>query len=189
MNPILTIRPNFFRDFAATRQAVLQGDFKDITSPIDGVLYPAINLDIPQHVRMELLHGLQVLLQREVRIEHLFARAMFEGMVASNKIHSDLVMGTRFASQVYLSEHWPQGSGTSFWEHERHGMMHRVGVSVDDVDTNDASQFTRVVSVQAQPNLLLAHRGDYWHLAEPIGGWGTEPSNARLVLTCFFNLP
>lgn len=188
MNPITAVCPNFFRDFHAVRNAILAGTFKDEHNPMDGTVYPAINKDICPHVAAELTQGLEFLLGRKVHVEHLFARAMFDGMLAANKIHSDLVMGTRYASQVYLSEHWPHASGTSFWQHKKHGMLHAVQSPAPDIDCNDLQQFQRVVTVQAQPNLLLAHRGDVWHLAEPIGGWGTQPSNARLVLTCFFNL-
>lgn len=188
MNPITAIRPDFFSDFHAVRTAILAGTFVDMTNPMDGVVYPAINAQPPERVRDELVHGLQFLLGRKIIVGHLFARAMYQGMVATNKVHSDAVMGTTYASQVYLSERWPQGAGTSFWKHKKHGMLHTARTPVQEVDCNDLQQFTRVVTVQAEPNLLLAHRGDVWHLAEPIGGWGTQPSNARLVLTCFFNV-
>lgn len=188
MNPIYCLRPDFLRDFHATRHSVLAGHFEDVRNDVDGVVYPAINRQLPMAVQQELVQGIEFMLQRRIDVRYCFARAMYEGMQATNKIHSDRLMGTTLASQLYLSEHWPEGAGTTFWSHKRYGMQHTDDTPVHDVDCNDLQQFERMVSVQARPNLLLVHRGDVWHLAEPIGGWGTEPANARLVVTCFFNL-
>lgn len=188
MNPILAIQDMFLRDMSAAREALCQGCFSDITNPMDGVIYPAINTAVPSWLQKELVSGVEFLLGRNVQVRHLFARAMYAGMSASNKVHSDLAMGSRYASQLYLSEHWPEGSGTAFFAHKKHGHQHTEHTPVSDIDCNDLNQFSRSVTVQAQSNRLLMHRGDCWHLAEPIGGWGDRPANARLVLTCFFDI-
>lgn len=187
MNPIILIQDQFLVDAAAARDALCAGRFSDIVNPMDGVSYPAINTEVPQALAHELVSGLQFLLGRRIAVRHLFARAMFAGMSATNKVHSDLAMGSRYASQLYLSDHWPDGSGTAFFAHKLHGHVHTERTPVAEIDCNDLDQFQRSVTVQACTNRLLVHRGDCWHLAEPIGGWGDRPENSRLVLTCFFD--
>ena len=116
----------------------------------------------------------------------IFARATYAGLAAENKIHSDLVMGS-FAAHVYLSLDWPAGSGTSFWTNKLLGMRHTAGMDPATIRSNSVEDWDRYLSAQAVFNRMLIHRGDAWHLAEPVGGWGSTPEDGRLVVTCFFD--
>lgn len=173
-------------DPAASRAKILSGVFEDIVNPVDGVVYPAINRDPNQDVVREFHSKIESAIGRHIRPKVTFSRAMFLGMSAPNKIHSDRIMASH-AAHIYLSTDWPEGSGTSFWEHKVYGPVHDDRVVPADIRANEMSDWSRLYLAQAAFNRMLVHRGDLWHLAEPIGGWGDKPENARLVITCFFD--
>lgn len=185
MNPIIDIRDNFFRDIGAVRDGVLSMPFGDVVNQQDGLVYPGISAPPPAAV-VELRNGVEFLLGRDIEPRTVFCRATYGGMVASNKIHSDLIMGT-YAAHVYLSPEWPTGAGTSFFANKKLGMRHRSDVPPERVRPNHPEDWERYCSVQAKLNRLLVHRGDAWHLAEPVGGWGSSPADGRLVITMFFD--
>lgn len=115
------------------------------------------------------MRGVSVLIGRAPTIKTIFARATYAGLVAENKIHSDLVMG-QFAAHVYLSREWPAWAGTSFWSNKRVGMQHTADIDPALIRANHMEDWDRYLSVQAAFNRMLIHRGDAWHLAEPVGG-------------------
>ena len=186
MNPIIDIRDGVFRDIDAARDSVLAQQFGDITNPLDGVVYPGI-CPVPDPVAHEMMGAIEFLMGRDIVLRTAFCRATYGSMVATNKIHSDLIMGT-YAAHVYLSPEWPDGAGTSFFANKALGMRHRPGVPPESVRPNHPEDWEKYCSVQAKLNRLLIHRGDAWHLAEPVGGWGSSPADGRLVITMFFEV-
>lgn len=187
MAPIIDIRDDFFRDIVAVRAAALAMPFGDVTNQQDGVVYPGISAP-PRAVAAEFQDGVEFLMGRDIAPRAVFCRATYGDMVARNKIHSDLIMGT-YAAHVYLSPEWPDGAGTSFFTNKELGMRHRPGVPPGWVRPNHPEDWEKYCSVQAKPNRMLIHRGDAWHLAEPVGGWGSSPADGRLVITMFFDAP
>jgi len=190
MNPIVSVNDDFFHNPAAVRQAVLAGQFADVINQADGVVYPGISIP-PPAVRDEFVSGVAFLMLSmgagRLVPGAVFCRATYANMVASNKIHSDVVMGTH-AAHVYLSEDWPDGAGTTFFSHRDAGMRHTQFIDASAIRPNEPADWVKYCSVQAAFNRLLIHRGDAWHLAEPVGGWGTSPADGRLVITMFFTL-
>ena len=189
MQPLIGIFDDFLADPDRAIESVLAGSYEDYLSPADGVTYPAINRNLPQAVGLEVMQKLAYLMRRDLRdldVRTIFSRAMFQGMAAPNKVHSDVIMG-KYAAHLYLSKEWPDGAGTSFWRHREQGAIHHDRTKLDQMDCNDLTQWERVVTVQGKRNRMVVHHADHWHLAEPVGGWGESPGDARVVITCFFN--
>lgn len=187
MNPIISIIDDFFRDPIAIREELLSGTFDSIINPLDGVEYPAINKDLPAALLSELVMGVEVIVGQAIKPGLAFARATYAGLSAPNKIHSDLVMG-RYAAHVYLSEEWPEHSGTSFYKNKILGFRHKAEMDPSSIRSNEPEDWERYCAAQAKLNRLLIHRGEAWHLAEPIGGWGDSPESGRLVVTMFLDV-
>lgn len=185
MLPILTIEDGFFQDPVAVRESLLAGDFGKIVSPIDAVTYTGINLDVPQEIVDEFVHGIWERFGGKIVVRSIFARIMRGGEKAPNKVHSDKIMGD-YSAHAYLSLDWPDGAGTSFWTHDLEGAIHTDSTDLSNIDTSNLDRWSRYLLVQAKFNRIVIHNAKYWHCAEPVDGWGDEPSNARLVLTCFF---
>jgi hypothetical protein len=93
-----------------------------------------------------------------------------------------------YSLHVYLSKKWPEGAGTSFWRHPTQGDRHddETDIDVIQADQNDISRWMRSFTVQGRFNRAVIHDASFWHCAEPVGGWGTDPHNGRLVHTTFF---
>lgn len=190
MSPIITIRDDFFPDPDKAWGQVVSGQFKDIVSPVDGIIYPAINTDLPKEIVEYFTGGVSGIMGARAIPNHIFARATTKNTPsAPNKIHSDKIMGD-FSAHVYISKKWPEGSGTSFWSHKTEGSRHEEKTNVDiiNADMNRIEPWTKILTCHAKFNRLLIHDAKSWHCAEPVGGFGETEEDGRVVLTMFFNL-
>lgn len=172
----------------AVRGEILEQPFADYVSEWDGVTYPGICQTVPAWIQQSIMGILQQLMGAPLQLVTCFARATYPNVAAApNKIHSDRIMG-QYAAHIYLSQVWPPGAGTSFWRHPTEGEYHteRTDTMRVSADANNPEAWSRYMLVQGKFNRLVIHDADLWHCAEPIGGWGEEPSSARLVLTTFF---
>ena len=182
----LLIVDDFFYYPAAVRSALLRREFKDYASPWDGVTYPGICEDVPFWIGGDMFKGVAALLGIGVTWSVTFARLTHPSISAApNKIHSDHIMGD-FAAHVFLSEHWPTGSGTGFFRNLRDGSEARsTGTDLRLINPNELSDWESVLTVPGRFNRLLIHDANLWHAALPIGGFGSSLSDGRLVLTMF----
>lgn len=185
--PIVAVLDDAAEDPDSIRANVLSGEFSDYRSEWDGAVYPAINADLDPAASVAMVDLIAEVLDRPIDPKAVFSRAMFGKTMAPNKIHSDAIMGG-FAAHLYLSPSNPDGTGTSFWRHKKHGPVHLPHMPVEDFDCSDLGQWVRYASVTAEYNRLMIHCGRHWHLAEPIRGFGDSPESGRLVVTCFFDL-
>lgn len=187
MRPSLEIQDGFFEKPSVIRAAVLNGRFLNHRSEVDGVVYPGINANISPNISYEFTQGIQAILETEIEPKYVFARAMVYGERAPHKVHSDKIMGD-FSAHVYLAEEWPEDAGTSFWRHETEGYVHDETTDISKISLTTFKGWVRYLLCPGKFNRLLIHQAELWHMAEPYTGWGRKPSDARLVLTCFFNV-
>lgn len=187
MNPIIHIQDDFFENGLKARKAILSTPFIDVTSPIDNITYPHINLNIPKKIVAELTKKIESIMDSKIEIKFLFGRTMIKGRSVPNKVHSDITMG-EYSALVYLSLNWPTNdSGTGFYKHDTEGFKADSCTDLSKIDSNSMEHWTKYLHCQAKFNRILIHKADYWHMAEPQDAWGDSPKNGRLVLTVFFN--
>lgn len=190
MKPVIAIFDEFFDNAEVVRTDVVAGRFEDVVNPVDGVVYPGINKDLPGYITSTIVSRLSEIVGAPVKPTAIFARVTTKSLKdAPHKIHSDRVMG-QFSAHIYLSERWPTGAGTSFWVHPSQGERHDKLTDVDLVreDQNSPERWFPGPQVQGEFNRALLHDACLWHCAEPVGGWGTSEMDGRLVITCFFNV-
>jgi len=190
MKPVIMVADDFFPDPDVMQYQVLNGEFENFVSPWDNVTYPGINKVLPFRVVERLHKRLGEILGAEIQPVATFARLTSKNTPAApHKIHSDRVMAN-YSAHIYVSSEWPPGGGTSFWTHKTEGHMQTDDTDVDAVvrDMNSLDMWTRSHTCQGKFNRVVIHDARYWHCAEPIGGWGDNPSNGRVVITCFFNV-
>lgn len=162
--------------------------FSDTVSTWDGVTYPGI-CDLNEfNYTMSMVLGQQ--LNESVEVITTFARLTSAAQKkAPNEIHPDTVM-SQYAMLQYLSPEWPDGAGTSFWEHKTEGRL--MTEQIDEYRVRQDSCFreawTEYFRVQGKEGRILFYDSRLFHCAEPVGGFGSGPEDGRIVLTSFFNI-
>lgn len=178
---------NFLSDFERLRIYSLVCEFTDQKSPVDGVIYPLICMDIPVDIEAAILNRLELALGRPAENPFMFMRQSPKGTPVPHEVHSDKSMG-KFSLMLYIQNH-PDG-GTSFLHHKESGIAFNPK-SQELVDIVVADQNNRDAWVIDEKAQMVENRGvlfeaDRLHRAEPPGGFG-EGEEARVVLTCFFS--
>lgn len=184
-NPLICVKDNFFEWVPMIQASLSQCKFSDYKLGVDDVTYPHICRDLPAIVKYEFLYRLEHVLGAQIQPYYLFARAMPEGVVAPSKVHSDRDMG-KFTAHVYLSPESKRAS-TSFFCHRSLGYAPLPEHNGSEW-SQDAEEWDRYLTVLGKENRLLVHHAAHFHCAEPEKGFGTLGKDARLVLTCFFDL-
>jgi hypothetical protein len=184
-NPLICVKNDFFEDPGEVQTLLGACTFADFRLGVDGVLYPHICRDLPSALKFEFLYKLETVLGAKILPYYLFARAMPEGVAAPSKVHSDRDMG-KFTAHVYISPESRRAS-TSFLCHRSLGYAPLPEHNGSEW-SQDPLEWDRYLTVLGAPNRLLVHHAAHFHCAEPEKGFGTLGKDARLVVTCFFDL-
>lgn len=170
---------DFLPDYSWWRSWADSRKFRDEVNPVDGVTYPAICREVPTYgtrCRLEALMG------RPVNLHSLFLRLSLEGAPCPHQAHHDGAMGD-FSLMLYLNRHEHCRGGTSLIEHVD-GEPDR---DTWERDTNAPEKWRVVSLTQMRPNRAFIFRSTLWHRAEPVGGFGHDVHDGRLVMTGFFS--
>lgn len=164
--------------FAKLREHCDHISYEGVTNPVDGVVYPGISIDIPDYVKV--YFG---------RPKTMFMRLSLPGMKAPHQAHTDTLMGQE-SLMLYLTRQKYCSGGTSLVEHRKTGMRSDPR-DVDELavwqnDTNNPDAWFVYELAEMLPNRAAIFNASLMHRAEPIGGFGTDAKNGRLVLTAFY---
>lgn len=174
------ILDDFMPGFAGWRAWADGLEYRDEVNPADGVTYPGIYRDVPTfgtRCRLSQVMG------RPIELHALFLRLSLEGVTVPHQAHHDALMGD-FSMMVYMNRAKDCRGGTALLEH--------VSGQDPDVatwlrDTNRPHMWKERALVQMVPNRAFIFRSSLWHRAEPVGGFGADAADGRLVLTGFFS--
>ena len=179
---------NFLTSFGVLREhARVAADYSGVTNPADGIEYPDVTVDIPQLCLDEIQMRLDEAMERPVKINTIFMRLTSrQTSGAPHQAHNDSVMGD-FTLLLYLND---GPGGTSFVKHVETGMdgqpttFEDYEVWLRDTNVPDAWEITEMVDMKKnRANIIDAER---MHRAEPVGGFGQDATDGRIVLTAFF---
>ncbi len=176
------ILDGFLPEFDRWRHLGDCGDYRRVVSPVDRVVYPNI-VDL-----MALAPTIGGLLSRAVQrpciVNHCFMRLSLAGQDPPHWAHHDGLMGG-YSLMVYLNRAEHCQGGTALLEH--------VDGEPDDAtwmrDTNRPEAWREVSRCDMAPNRAFVFPAQMWHAALPMGGFGSNPYDGRLVLTAFFDAP
>lgn len=176
---------DFLADFDSFRDYCNSLDYAGVTNPADGVFYPGVSLAIPGEIADEVREKIERIEGVPVSIRAIFLRLSTRGMEAPHQAHTDAIMGKK-SFMLYLSE---GEGGTALVRHV--SGMDRTPVDEDhrllwerDTNTPDAWQITDICEMR--PNRACIFDADLMHRAEPVGGFGENSLDGRLVLTAFY---
>lgn len=179
MIPHSIIIDDFLPDFDDWRAWADKQRYAPVVNPADGVEYPGICKEVPTFgTRMRL----EAIMQHPVKINAAFMRLSLAGVQVPHQAHHDALMG-QYSLMLYLNRAEHCQGGTSLVRH----------VSGDDLahwerDTNRPEMWSVYSLCEMRPNRAFIFRADLMHRAEPVGAFGTDPTNGRLVYTAFFDI-
>lgn len=187
MTPYLSIADDFLDDFDAWRQWLDVAPYETVTNPADGVDYPGICRAVP--MRGEVEAKLEKLMGRPVSVRYMFMRLSLEGVPVPHQAHTDDTMG-QYSLMVYLNRPEHCRGGTSILRHVS-GMETTPETPAElaawQRDTNNPRQWEYVTLCPMRSNRACVFQAKLFHRAEPLGGFGRDATDGRLVLTAFFD--
>ena len=183
---ISAVFSDFLDHFEELRSFSKECEFSAIENPVDKAVYPFICRDLPIQVEHDVHSALENRIGRKPEINTLFMRMSPAGVHVPHIAHTDNSMG-KYSLMLYLND---QG-GTSFLRHKETGICaapeSQKFVELVSKDQNEIEKWDRVYTVLASPNRALIFESNFFHCADPVGGFGTDQSDARIVLTAFFS--
>lgn len=184
------MRENFLPNFDRVRRLCDTAQFTDMVSPVDGVTYPHINTAIPELCRDSLIASLSEVIGTPVRLNYLFMRLSPEGVRVPHQAHTDATMG-RYSAMIYLNYRIHCQGGTSILRHVSGTLDEHPDDCGDGLlwgaDCNSPEKWEVLAECPMRPNRAFIFDSRLFHRAEPIGGFGRDPRNARLAMTAFFS--
>lgn len=180
---------NFLARPREARDQLLKLPFKEVVSEFDGVAYPDICRDLPQILCEEFQAKIAILIG-SIDPVIIFARLSTLGNNAPHQAHTDARMG-QFTAIIYMNLPHQCLGGTSILEHKE-GMVTQPttdqGIQLLDRDCNISQKWNIVGGSQMKFNRMFLVASELFHRSEPIGGFGKDLNDGRLVLTMFFNM-
>lgn len=179
---------DFLPEFSELQSYAMTAKFTDVVNEFDGVTYPLICADIPNHLRAAVLRQIE----NEFAIPEsptMFMRRSPAGVPCPHQVHSDASMGTH-SLMLYLNAEEDCDGGTSFLSHRLTGIAYNpalpeaVEIIAADQNRPEAWEIRNMAAMR--PNRAVIFKADALHRAEPVGGFGDSPENTRVVMTCFF---
>lgn len=181
---------DFLDNFEALREAADSVEFKDEVNPVDKVTYPNIFKGIPEGRAQEIESKLALLVGRAIKVNTMFARLSPRGVHVPHQVHTDTSMGD-YSVMIYLNRLEDCRGGTSILRHHA-GMESEPRTEAElklwQRDYNDPMKWQITDHCAMVPNRMFLFRSDLFHRAEPVGGFGRDASDGRLVLTVFFSV-
>lgn len=183
---------NFLPSWKLLREYLDSAPFADVVNPVDSVRYPGICTVLPDTIKVEVPKRLAEIHGQPVKINALFMRLSLKGVDAPHQAHTDSTMGQR-SLMLYMNRFEHCVGGTSLVRHLATGMESDIALTpylqrVWLRDTNRPTAWSIVSMAHMEPNRAFLFDSRLMHRAEPVGGFGTNKKNGRLVLTAFYDL-
>lgn len=169
----ISILDNVIADPTSYRKKVLAGEFSQVVT--EHGTFNNIQLlgqdDVSQ--TMERLY-------RDYTVMYNFARRSPIGQVEPTFIHHDREMGDLLAI-LYLNTEFPDGAGTTVWEHIEEGF---VAKNEQFKNTQDIGDFRPVANLRMKFNRMVIIPTDVYHARSFENNFG-DKEDARLVQILF----
>jgi len=181
---------NFLDGFDAFRKECDNKDFSGMTNPVDGVFYPGINADIPAHIQDEITNKVSAAIGKRAELQMAFLRLSPKGTSAPHQAHNDAVMAS-YGMIIYMNNAMHCDGGTAFVDHKEtsmeYGPTSNDQLAVWEKDNGDRDKWSVIDMCEMKENRALLFNSAKMHRSEPIGGFGSNNVDGRLVMCCFLN--
>lgn len=180
---------HFLPEFEELQRYAQIAEFADVVNEFDGVTYPLICADIPEHLKLSIFTMIAKHFAAPVS-PTIFMRRSPAGIPCPHQVHSDASMG-KHSLMLYLNAEEDCEGGTSFLSHRLTGIAYNPelpeATTIIVADQNNEKAWQVRDMAEMRPNRAVIFDAARLHRAEPVGGFGDSPGNTRVVLTCFFS--
>lgn len=167
----------FLSDFDHWRAWADKAEYADVVNPADGVSYPGICTKVPT---WGIRNRLQGIMGSQVRIKTAFLRLSTQGVHVPHQAHHDGIMGD-YSLMLYLNRPEHCRGGTEL-------VRHLVDDELWSIDHSNPDRWGVYSRCEMRSNRAFLFDAHLMHRASPVGGFGQDARNGRLVYTAFFNL-
>lgn len=184
---------DFFEEPQELRSWALGKGFQEEVSPVDDMLYKGVCKDPPWIFNQEAELKLSYLLRSPAKISLSFLRLTMHRQVEDDKriVHLDAAYA-KYAATIYLNETFPLDSGTIIYKH-RATNMSSTPRTTDEVaawerDCNHLELWEPIGIAEMEWNRALVMSTSLFHASMPVSGFGSGPSEGRMVFVAFFDI-
>jgi len=188
----------FFPEFESLNNFARELEYREIVNPADGVTYPGISDEVPEWIKKHVEKRCSNAWGRELEAKTIFFRLTHRGeelVKAPHQAHTDTAMG-KYTFICYFQDappHWPE-AGTSLLKHRTVGGLHQDPwtngeMEVWERDTNRYDSWVITKLFGMERNKAVTYESKRMHRAEPVGGFGSDVNDGRLVLVAFLDVP
>ena len=182
---------DFLDDIERVRAYASGLDYRGVTNPADGVFYSGVAIELENRLQAEYVYKLSQLFGREITPNYMFFRLSTVDSVAPYQAHTDAIMGTH-AAIVYLNTADNCQGGTELVRHIETGMDYNpkdeIELALWEAEQNMPDKWEQVELAEMAENRLVLIDAALMHRSRPIGGYGHDISDGRIVVTCFFSV-
>ena len=166
-------------------------EYETQTNPVDGVDYPGINTQIPVGIAAEMITKLQKAVRKRIYSYTAFLRLSTEGEAIPHQAHTDSSMGD-YVMLLYMNREEDCQGGTAFIRHKETGLdttpVNDQETAIWRDDTNNYDAWNVLETVEMKPNRAFIFEADKMHRAQMPNAFGSNATDGRLVMTCFFKV-
>jgi len=182
---------DFLDDVDGVRAYASGLDYQGVTNPADGVFYSGVAIEVENRLQAEYVYKLSQLFDREITPNYMFFRLSTVDSVAPYQVHTDAIMGTH-AAIVYLNKEKDCRGGTELVRHIATGMDRNPRdaeeLALWEAEQNTSDKWEQVELAEMKENRLVLIDAADMHRSLPIGGYGHDITDGRIVLICFFSV-
>jgi len=175
------IEDNFLDDFERYRAHCDRVRYTGEVCPIDDKVYPGISTDIPDHIRQEICFKIEYIMGCDIYPKYMFMRLTTAGEYVPHQAHNDAAMA-QWTFLLYLNREDHCKGGTDFVRH-----VDGNDLEAWPTDHNIPEKWEIVEMCEMKENRACIFEAHKMHRAQPLGGFGTDREDGRLVLVCFFD--
>lgn len=178
---------NFLRDYWLVLRQAMVADYVERLNPANGLTYPGVSvIDSPDFLE-ESLHAIF----GPVRMKYAIYRLSTAGTPCPELAHADTVMGNGYSLICYLNQPDACQGGTSLLRHIPSGLEEARFEDAEqmgavEVDSDKPQCWERTLTCPMRTNRAFIYRSEQFHQSEPLGGFGSDVADGRLVIAGFF---
>jgi hypothetical protein len=186
---------DFFEEPWELRNWALAKGFREETSPVDGMTYKGVCKDPAWVFKNEAEVKLSYLLRNPAKINLAFLRLTMNRQVEDDRriVHLDHTYA-KYACTVYLNPpgQFPEGSGTWLLKHAETGMETTPSTQAEldtwQQDCNNLEMWRVTGVADMEWNRAIVMSTQFFHASKPVGGFGSNPTEGRMVFVAFFDI-